>query len=90
MAVVKDSRLAMRLSRSRTRSSGTRPRWRHQHHEVHRRRGNEPAINVMAGRRVFAIDDAAWGEFVTVLDRPVSHKSRLGKLLAEPLLLTEA
>lgn len=44
----------------------------------------------MAGRRVFAVDDAAWGEFVTVLDRPVSHKSRLGRLLAEPLLLTEA
>lgn len=34
-------------------------------------------MDVLAGRRVFAIDDAAWGEFVTVRDRPVSRKSLL-------------
>lgn len=48
------------------------------------------AVDVLADRRVFAIDDAAWTEFVAVLDRPVSHKSRLEKLFAEPSVFTEA
>jgi uncharacterized protein (DUF1778 family) len=47
------------------------------------------AMDVLADRRVFAIDDAAWGEFLAVLDRPVSHKPRLEKLLAEPSVFTE-
>lgn len=42
------------------------------------------ASEVLADRRVFAIDDAAWGEFLAVLDRPVNHKPRLAALLAEP------
>ena len=48
------------------------------------------AIDVLADRRMFAIDDAAWGEFLAVLDRPVSHKPRLAKLFAEPSVFTEA
>lgn len=48
------------------------------------------AMDVLADRRVFAIDDAAWREFLAVLDRPVSHKPRLEKLLAEPSVFTEA
>lgn len=48
------------------------------------------AIDVLADRRMFAIDDAAWGEFVAVLERPVSHKRRLEKLSAEPSIFTEA
>jgi len=48
------------------------------------------AIDVLADRRMFAIDDAAWGEFPAVLDRPVSHKPRLAKLFAEPSVFTEA
>jgi uncharacterized protein (DUF1778 family) len=39
---------------------------------------------------MFAIGDAAWGEFLAVLDRPVSHKPRLEKLFAEPSVFTKA
>jgi uncharacterized protein (DUF1778 family) len=48
------------------------------------------AIDVLADRRLFAIDEAAWNEFQAVLDRPVSHKPRLSKLLTEPSSFTEA
>jgi uncharacterized protein (DUF1778 family) len=48
------------------------------------------AIDVLADRRMFAIDDAAWGEFLAVLDRPVSHKPRLEELFAEPSVFTQA
>lgn len=48
------------------------------------------AIDVLAVRRMFAIDDAAWGQFFAVLDRPVSHKPGLEELLAEPSVFTEA
>ncbi len=41
------------------------------------------ARDVLADRRLFVLDDAAWTEFLAVLDRPVSHKPRLEKLLAE-------
>lgn len=41
------------------------------------------ARDVLADRRLFAIDAAAWAEFLAVLDRPVSHKPRLAKLFAE-------
>ena len=42
------------------------------------------ARNVLADRRLFVLDDAAWTEFVAVLDRPVSAKPRLEKLFSEP------
>lgn len=42
------------------------------------------ARDVLADRRLFVLDDAAWGEFLAVLDRPVTHKPRLQKLFAEP------
>ncbi len=47
------------------------------------------AVDVLADRRVFAIDDAAWSEFLAVLNRPVSHKPRLEKLFTEPSVFTE-
>lgn len=47
------------------------------------------ALDILADRRMFAIDDAAWDEFLAVLDRPVSHKPRLEKLLAEPSIFSE-
>ena len=47
------------------------------------------AIDVLADRRMFTIDDAAWREFVAVLDRPVRHKPRLEKLFSEPSVFTE-
>lgn len=48
------------------------------------------ARDVLADRRLFAIDDAAWTEFLAVLDRPVSRKPRLEKLFAEPSIFDEA
>lgn len=48
------------------------------------------ARDVLADRRLFAIGDAAWTEFLAVLDRPVSHKPRLEKLFAEPSIFDEA
>lgn len=47
------------------------------------------AMDVLADRRMFAVDDAAWSEFAAVLDRPVSHKPRLEKLFSEPSAFTE-
>ena len=41
------------------------------------------ARDVLADRRLFVLTDAAWTEFLAALDRPVSHKPRLGKLFAE-------
>src|SRR5438128_2653801 len=38
------------------------------------------ARDVLADRRLFVLTDAAWTEFLAALDRPVSHKPRLGKL----------
>lgn len=42
------------------------------------------ARDVLADRRLFVLDEAAWAEFVAVLERPVAHKSQLNKLLGEP------
>lgn len=47
------------------------------------------AIDVLAGRRLFGIDDEEWGEFIAVLDRPVLHKPKLEKLFSEPSVFTE-
>lgn len=47
------------------------------------------ARDVLADRRLFAIDAAAWTEFLAVLDRPVTHKPRLEKLFAEPSIFDE-
>lgn len=47
------------------------------------------ARDVLADRRLFMLDDAAWSEFASVLDRPVSRKPRLAKLLAEPSIFDE-
>ncbi len=41
------------------------------------------ARNVLADRRLFELDDAAWAEFLELLDRPVSGKPRLQALFAE-------
>ncbi len=42
------------------------------------------ARDVLADRRLFIIDDAAWTQFNALLDRPVTHKPRLEKLFSEP------
>jgi uncharacterized protein (DUF1778 family) len=48
------------------------------------------ARDVLADRRVFALDDAAWSEFLAVLDRPVQHKAALEKLLTERAVFDES
>jgi uncharacterized protein (DUF1778 family) len=40
------------------------------------------ARDVLLDRRLFLLDDAAWTEFLSVLDRPVMNKPRLEKLFA--------
>lgn len=47
------------------------------------------ARDVLADRRLFVLDDAAWTEFLAVLDRPVSLKPRLAELFAEPSIFDE-
>lgn len=44
------------------------------------------AQDVLADRRLFMLDDAAWAEFQALLDRPVTHKPKLVALLNEPSL----
>jgi uncharacterized protein (DUF1778 family) len=41
------------------------------------------ARDVLADRRLFRLDDAAWAEFQALLDRPVAVNPRLAKLLSE-------
>jgi uncharacterized protein (DUF1778 family) len=91
MTVVKDSRIAVRLSsdqdaliRHAAEVEGTNIT------EFTVAATISHAIDVLADRRMFAIDDAAWGEFLAVLDRPVSHKPRLEELFAEPSVFTKA
>jgi uncharacterized protein (DUF1778 family) len=45
------------------------------------------AENVLADRRRFVLDDAAWDRFLALLYRPVRTKPRLEALLKEPSLL---
>ena len=42
----------------------------------------EHARDVLADRRLFLLDEAAWGEFQERLDQPAVHKPRLERLLA--------
>ena len=42
------------------------------------------AEDVLADRRRFVLDDAAWKRFMRALDRPVRAKPRLRALLREP------
>ena len=44
------------------------------------------ARDVLADRRHFLLDDAAWTEFTALLDRPVRYKPALAKLFAKPSL----
>jgi uncharacterized protein (DUF1778 family) len=48
------------------------------------------ARDVLADRRVFAVDDAAWIEFLAILDRPVSYKPHLAELMSEASVFDES
>jgi uncharacterized protein (DUF1778 family) len=83
MSVVKDSRLAVRLSsdqdaliRRAAEVAGTSIT------EFTVDAAVSHARDVLVDRRLFMLDDAAWTEFLAVLDRPVVHKPRLEKLFA--------
>lgn len=41
------------------------------------------AHDVLADRKLFLLDDAAWDEFLAILDRPAEPKPRLAALLSE-------
>lgn len=41
----------------------------------------------LADRRVFALDDAAWTDLQTLLDRPPNPRPELARLLANPSIL---
>ena len=49
----------------------------------------EPRL-LWADRRIFDLNDAAWSEFSTALDRPVSHKPRLRELFSEASVFDES
>ena len=83
MSVVKDSRIAVRLSsdqdeliRRAAEVEGTSITEFTVHAAVSRAR------DVLVDRRLFMLDDAAWTEFLAVLDRPIAYKPRLEKLFA--------
>lgn len=91
MATAKDSRIAVRLSSAQSALIRTAA-------EVESISITEFTVaaavtharNVLADRRLFEVDDAAWSEFLAVLDRPVSHKPRLTKLFTEPSVFDES
>lgn len=45
--------------------------------------GVRAAEDTLMDRRVFRLNDAQWAEFQAALDRPVTPKPRLARLLAE-------
>ena len=47
------------------------------------------ARDVLADRRLFVLDESAWEEFIAMLERPVSAKSRLAAVFAEPTMFDE-
>jgi uncharacterized protein (DUF1778 family) len=49
--------------------------------------GINAAEEALVDRRMFRLDDAQWQAFQDVLDRPVTKKPRLAKLLAEKSVL---
>ncbi len=46
--------------------------------------GLNAAENALADRKVFLLDEEQWQEFQDALDRPVTTKKNLQKLLTEP------
>lgn len=45
------------------------------------------AEQILADRRQFVVDDAAWARFMEALDRPPTTKRRLQELLETPSVL---
>ncbi|WP_322759965.1 DUF1778 domain-containing protein [Frankia sp. Cr2] len=53
------------------------------------RHATRAAENVLADRRIFGVDDAAWEAFTTTLDRPPREIPGLRDLLASATVLDE-
>jgi uncharacterized protein (DUF1778 family) len=49
--------------------------------------GIKAAEEALLDRRVFRVDEAQWQAFQEILDRPVTHKPALAKLLSEKSVL---
>ena len=49
--------------------------------------GIDAAGNVLADQRMFRLDEQQWQAFQDILDRPVTDKPRLARLLAEKSVL---
>ena len=49
--------------------------------------GIDAAEDTLADQRVFRLDDKQWRAFQDILDRPVTDKPRLARLLAEKSVL---
>lgn len=49
--------------------------------------GLSVAEDTLANRRLFRLDDQQWQAFQDLLDRPVSEKPRLARLMAEKSVL---
>ncbi|WP_109508720.1 DUF1778 domain-containing protein [Nocardioides speluncae] len=90
MAVTKDSRIAVRLSadqealikRAAESEGATVTDFTVRATVTH-------AIDVLADRHVFVLNDAAWADFRAVLDRPVQTNPALVELLAEPSVFVD-
>lgn len=49
--------------------------------------GLDAASRTLADRQFFELDDARWDEFQSALERPVTHRPKLKKLLSEKSIL---
>lgn len=49
--------------------------------------GLRAAGDVLGNRRLFQLDDEQWQAFQDLLDRPISEKPRLARLMAEKCVL---
>nr|VFJ44152.1 MAG: Uncharacterized conserved protein, DUF1778 family [Candidatus Kentron sp. DK]VFJ54791.1 MAG: Uncharacterized conserved protein, DUF1778 family [Candidatus Kentron sp. DK] len=49
--------------------------------------GLDAAREALSGRQIFSLDEDGWDAFQAALERPVSDKPRLRRLLSEPGIL---
>jgi uncharacterized protein (DUF1778 family) len=54
------------------------------------RAATEAAADLLADRRVFVLDDAAWRVFDEALERPAAEVTGLQELLAAPTILDDS
>ena len=52
--------------------------------------GMNAAHETLAGRQIYRLDESRWQEFQQALDRPVTSRPRLAKLLSESSVLEDS